>query len=174
MKLQVTIIFLLLSVGVSAQTLFIKKSIDPKMALQGPGHSYELESSYNPEFMIGVEKEKIRFGVGTEYHNAIGYTKMFGEVAKRVTAGRFDFYGGVELGVIWRRFEKPLVNYPNVISKSTIASGTFGINGEVQFKVIEGLHLSVSSRVFKTEGGLSEKKEWLRYHGMVGVVVKGN
>ena len=173
MKLQVTIIFLLLSVGVSAQTLFIKKSIDPKMTLQGPGHSYELESSYNPEFMIGVEKEKIRFGVGAEYHNAIGYTKMFGEVAKRVTAGRFDFYGGVELGIIWRRFDKPLVNYP-ISVKTMSSSWTFGINGEVQFKIIDGLHLSVSSRVFKTEGGLSEKKEWLRFHSMVGVVVKGN
>ena len=171
MKAKITSIILLLGFVASAQTFFIKHSIDWKMAFDGPGHSYNASSSYNPEYLIGFEFEKSRVGMGFEDHDAIDYSKWFLEYDLKKNAGAFDFFAGLEFGVIWRSYDFRLSNYP-VTVRETQASITAGANLEAQLKIIKGIHLSANLNVFTTEGGDSEKKEFFRWDLMGGLVFK--
>lgn len=161
-----------MATGVSSQSFFIKHSIDWKMAFEGPGYSYNIDSSYNGETAVGFEWEKARFLGGIETHSAIGYTKAFIEYSKRWQTGRFDFYAGLEGSVIWRTIPKPLHNYPNVVVDVTNASLSLGANFESQLRIVKGIHLSTNINVFTSEGGVSDKMEFFRWDVMAGLVFK--
>ena len=84
-KLLELIIWLLLIIGVyhtgSAQEnkidFFVSYKLDLKMAKDGPGHSYDVDSSHNFEIALGFEFEKKRLLFGFEDHDAIDYSKWF-------------------------------------------------------------------------------------------------
>lgn len=172
---------LFLSIGMQAQEFFIKKSLDWKMLTQGAGHSYEGNSSYNPEFMIGFDFENSRIGTGFEDHDTINYSKWFLEYDKKFNAtlsinriGNIDmvFYAGLEIGVIWRTYYYNLPNFNNIRVSDGHASGTVGINLETQFKITENIYLSGNLNVFTTEGGDSERYQFFRWDVMGGLVFK--
>ena len=121
--------------------------------------------------MLGFDFETWRVGTGYEDHDTIDYSKWFLEGDKRLTTGRFDFYAGVEVGWIWRKHFYELQNFKGVVVDDLKASMTAGMNFEMQFKIIEGVHFTSNINVFTTEGN-STRWQFLRWDWMSGVVIK--
>lgn len=169
---KIITILVLTTTYVNAQDFFIKKSLDWKMLTQGAGHSYEGDSSYNPEIMIGFEFENSRIGTGFEDHDTINYSKWFLEYNYKLTKGRFNFYAGFEVGFIWRKYYYTLSHFNNAVVTDTQASMTTGINLETQIRITDNIYLSGNINAFTTEGGDSERHQFLRWDVMGGLVFK--
>lgn len=172
MKSKLTVLLLLVSFTISAQEFYFKHTIDWKMAMEGPGHTYEVDSSWNPEFVFGLELERNRIAIGYESHKAIEYSKMFIQYDKKIKLGRFSFFGGLEAGYIKRVYDVPLTNFNGLIVNETQRSMTIGANFETQLKITEGISLTANINTFTTEGGRSTKTEFLRWDVMAGIVFK--
>lgn len=172
MKSKLTVLLLLVSFTISAQEFYFKHTIDWKMAMEGPGHTYDVDSSWNPEFVFGIEGKKNRVGLGYESHKAIEYSKMFIQWDKKKNVGRFSFYAGLEAGFIKRVYDVPLTNFEGMVVTETHNSMTIGVNFETQIRVTDGVYLTANINTFTTEGGRSTKTEFLRWDVMAGVVFK--
>ncbi len=179
---NLTLLLLLFTTTLFSQEIFVKKSLDWSMLLNGPRHSYEETSTYNPEFAFGFEFEKWRVQAGIEDHEAINYRKWFIGYDRKVEAtllienvGDIEliFFGGFEFGGIWRTKYYELQNFPGVEVSDTAHSITAGIHLETQVRITKWLYWSSSFKAFFSESkNISEKKETFRSHVMNGLVFK--
>tara|TARA_R100000951_G_scaffold37874_1_gene32241 strand:+ start:6697 stop:7251 length:555 start_codon:yes stop_codon:yes gene_type:complete len=158
----------------SAQEFFVGYKADLKMALDGPGHSYDQTSSHNFEVFTGFEFKKSRVLISFEDHDAIDYSKWFLEYSKKVSSGRFNFFAGVEVGGIWRSYDYELTNFNKTVEVSE-HSFTVGVVLETQVEVTPNVYLTAAFNTFTTEGGIySTIHQFLRYDVMCGVTFKTN
>lgn len=188
-----TILLLLLTTTAISQSRFetafldnfyIAYGVDPAMLLNGPGHSYEQESTYHWHLEAGWEKDLtensgVRIGVAFSDHDAIKYRKWTLAKVDYKLRNHFFFlkvknlhqYAGAEVSTI-NRYDIPYrVN--GRISQFTNDPTSFsaGVNVETQYQV-GSFAIGFRYSYFLAEGELKRDGKHFRDEGTIYLVYK--
>lgn len=157
------------------QDLYIGIGFDPKMAIEGPGYSYDGKSStFNYEVRLGWEQDLndivgsgIRIEVSYEDHHEINYYKI---TLPRIDYKLNDFilrnldgYAGIEISTIHRKTNSYVRNEK---------SFSFGVNFELQYHIADRYAIGVGTNWFLAEHALIVEDKITRYDTMVSLYYK--
>ena len=175
MKQLILIIFLAIGVTQTSNaqaTPFLKVSIDPKMAVQGPhpdNPDYS-SSSLDIEFQLGFEIGKhIRVSTAFQSHKEIYYKKytflMVDYMLKDFPFKNINCYAGLEWGSIFR-------SELNGWRDTEASMWHYGANAEVQWMFSDNFGISSHINFFRAEPTLLRDNTNHRYEVMIGLVGK--
>tara|TARA_R110000772_G_scaffold153261_1_gene264228 strand:+ start:1231 stop:1794 length:564 start_codon:yes stop_codon:yes gene_type:complete len=176
-KISALLFFLFTTLEISAQPprFFLGYSQDLKMAIDGPGHSYDIDHSNNYEISAGINVDLseiygLRIATAYEGHPAIGYQKwtlvktdfVFKNSLLFWKLDNFNQLAGLEISTIYRADQ---------LHYNTEDSVSAGLNLALQYD-FKLFILEAGFNYFAAEAALIRDNKKMRYDVMISIIVE--